>query len=69
MTPVFDDPRLRPIYDKVEARERLSFDDGVTLYRSPDLLGDQSFASSTRTFKREELPETASLDEKTGLSS
>ena len=44
MTPVFSDPRftdqrLEPICRKVESQERLSFDDGVTLYRSPDLLG------------------------------
>ena len=39
MTPRFEDARLRPIADKVEIGERLSFDDGVTLYRSPDLLG------------------------------
>ena len=44
MTPVFSDPRftdqrLEPIRHKVESQERLSFDDGVTLYRSPDLLG------------------------------
>ena len=39
MTPVFEDSRLQPIRDKVESGERLSFDDGVTLYRSPDLLG------------------------------
>jgi len=39
MTPVFDDPRLAPIREKVEAGQRLTFDDGVTLFRSPDLLG------------------------------
>ena len=39
MTPVFEDPRLAPIRDKVEAGQRLSYDDGITLYRSPDLLG------------------------------
>src|SRR5579862_4920137 len=39
MTPTFEDARLNPIREKVEAGERLSFDDGVTLYRSPDLLG------------------------------
>jgi aminodeoxyfutalosine synthase len=39
MTPVFTDPRLEPIRTKVEAQQRLSYDDGVTLYRSPDLLG------------------------------
>ena len=33
-----DDPRLKPIADKVFARERLTFDDAVTLYRSPDIL-------------------------------
>ena len=33
-----DDARLKPIADKVLARERLSFDDAVTLYRSPDIL-------------------------------
>ena len=48
MTPVFDDPRLSPICDKVEARERLSFDDGVTLYRSPDLLGVGWMANRVR---------------------
>src|SRR5579862_5624700 len=35
----FEDARLEPIRRKVEACERLSFEDGVTLYRSPDLLG------------------------------
>src|SRR4029077_757202 len=39
MTPVFEDSRLLAIREKVEARERLSFDDGLTLYRTPDLLG------------------------------
>ena len=39
MTPVFDDPRLEPIRRKVESGERLSYGDGLTLYRSPDLLG------------------------------
>ncbi|HKT50925.1 MAG TPA: aminofutalosine synthase MqnE, partial [Candidatus Angelobacter sp.] len=33
-----DDARLQPIADKVLGRERLSFDDAVTLYRSPDIL-------------------------------
>jgi aminodeoxyfutalosine synthase len=36
--PVIDDVRLRPILAKVEAGTRLSFDDAVTLYRSPDIL-------------------------------
>ncbi len=33
-----DDPRLEPIAAKVLAGERLTFDDGVTLYRSGDIL-------------------------------
>jgi aminodeoxyfutalosine synthase len=32
------DSRLKPVADKVLAGERLSFDDGIALYRSPDLL-------------------------------
>ncbi|MGB2627347.1 MAG: aminofutalosine synthase MqnE [Candidatus Acidiferrum sp.] len=32
------DAKLRPIADKVLAGERLPFDDGVTLYKTPDLL-------------------------------
>jgi aminodeoxyfutalosine synthase len=37
-TPVIEDRRLRPIFEKVEARERLSFEDGVAMYRSHDIL-------------------------------
>ncbi len=37
-TPVIEDRRLRPILEKLEARERLSFEDGVTMYRSHDIL-------------------------------
>jgi aminodeoxyfutalosine synthase len=33
-----DDPRLKPIAEKIFARERLTFDDTVVLYRSPDIL-------------------------------
>jgi len=33
-----DDARLKPIHEKVIARERLSFDDGLALYRSGDIL-------------------------------
>src|SRR5882762_3420015 len=32
------DQRLRPIVDKVLAQERLTAEDGIALYRSPDLL-------------------------------
>lgn len=35
---VTDDNRLRPVADKVLSGERLSFEDGVALYRSPDIL-------------------------------
>src|ERR1051326_8313970 len=46
--PVIDDPRLRPILDKVQAGERLSYEDGVTLYRSHDLLGVGWLANQVR---------------------
>jgi len=36
--PAIEDRRLQPIYEKVEANERLSFDDGVTMFRSGDIL-------------------------------
>jgi aminodeoxyfutalosine synthase len=39
MHPTFEDRRLDPIWEKVRSQERLSFADGVTLYRTPDLLG------------------------------
>jgi len=35
---IIDDARLRPIADKVLAGERLGLDDGLALYRTPDLL-------------------------------
>ena len=35
---MFDDKRLQPILDKVVARQRLSYDDGVAMYRSGDIL-------------------------------
>ena len=38
MLPHIDDPRLRLVAEKVEAGERLDYDDGLALYRSPDLL-------------------------------
>lgn len=39
LTGYFADPALGPIYEKVLARERLTREDGLTLYRTPDLLG------------------------------
>ena len=35
----FKDPNLIPIQEKVLAQERLTFEDGLALYRSADLLG------------------------------
>jgi aminodeoxyfutalosine synthase len=35
---IIDDARLAPVAEKVLAGQRLDFDDGVALYRSPDLL-------------------------------
>jgi aminodeoxyfutalosine synthase len=43
-----DDFRLKPIAEKVSARERLTFDDAVTLYRSPDLLALGWLANQVR---------------------
>jgi len=48
MTPHFDDPKLRPIADKVIAGERLSLEDGIALYRSPDLLAIGHLANTVR---------------------
>jgi len=42
------DARLRAIAAKVEADERLSFDDGVALYRSPDVLAVGWMANAVR---------------------
>ncbi len=45
---VTDDDRLKPIAEKVLASERLSFDEGVTLYRSPDILAVGWLANHVR---------------------
>jgi aminodeoxyfutalosine synthase len=45
------DQRLKPIADRVLAGERLSFDDGVQLYRSPDLLAVGWLANHVREKK------------------
>jgi aminodeoxyfutalosine synthase len=42
------DTNLKPVADKVLAGERLSFDDGIALYRSPDLLGVGWLANRVR---------------------
>jgi aminodeoxyfutalosine synthase len=43
-----DDPRLRPVAEKVLAGERLDFHDGVSLYRSPDVLAVGWLANHVR---------------------
>ena len=43
-----DDPRLVPIAEKVAASERLSFDEGLALYRSGDVLAVGWLANSVR---------------------
>jgi aminodeoxyfutalosine synthase len=48
LTPVFDDPRLLPIRDKVERGERLNSEDGLALYRTPDLLSVGWMANQVR---------------------
>jgi len=45
------DQRLKPIADKVFAGERLSIDDGILLYRSPDLLAVGWLANYVREKK------------------
>ncbi len=44
----FADPKLEPIAAKVNTGERLSFDEGVALYRTHDLLGVGYLANQVR---------------------
>src|SRR5215470_18172683 len=48
MQVVIQDPGLRPVRDKVEAGERLAFDDGAALYRSNDILAIGYMANLVR---------------------
>ncbi len=48
MQPIIDDQRLKPILEKVQAGVRLSFEDGVALYRSPDILSVGYLANLVR---------------------
>ena len=48
MQPIFDDARLVPIHEKVRQQVRLSADDGLVLYRTPDLLGVGYLANLVR---------------------
>ena len=47
-TLLIDDPRLQPVAAKVMAGERLTSDDGLALYRSPDLLAIGWLANHVR---------------------
>jgi aminodeoxyfutalosine synthase len=38
LEPIVDDVSLQPVLAKVQSGERLSFDDAVAMYRSPDIL-------------------------------
>ena len=46
--PIIDDQKLKPILAKVEAGQRLSLEDGITLYRSPDILAVGYMANIVR---------------------
>ncbi|HEX4808693.1 MAG TPA: aminofutalosine synthase MqnE [Bryobacteraceae bacterium] len=48
LKPSIDDPRLKPIYEKVDAGERLSYEDGVAMFRSHDILGLGYMANRVR---------------------
>ncbi|MDZ4799341.1 MAG: aminofutalosine synthase MqnE [Bryobacteraceae bacterium] len=48
LKPIIDDRRLLPILAKVEKQERLSFEDGVTLFRTGDLLAVGYMANLVR---------------------
>lgn len=48
MDPVIEDRRLLPILDKVREGRRLSFEDGVALYRTSDLLAAGYLANLVR---------------------
>ena len=48
MPVTIEDARLRPVYDKVMAGERLSYQDGLALYRTADLLALGYLANHVR---------------------
>jgi len=48
LQPQFEDAALLPLLDKVRASERLNYDDGLALYRSPDLLAIGYMANLVR---------------------
>ena len=48
----FEDSTLQPIYEKVNSGTRLSYDDGVTLWKTHDLLGVGYMANMVRLFSQ-----------------
>ncbi len=46
--PSIEDRNLKPIFEKVEAGDRLSFEDGVKMFRSPDILALGHMANLVR---------------------
>ncbi len=48
MPVIFEDRRLEPVHEKVRAGERLSYEDGLVLYRTADLLGLGALANIVR---------------------
>lgn len=48
LSPSFEDQRLEPILEKVRAQQRLSPEDGLTLYTTDDLLGVGYMANLVR---------------------
>lgn len=48
LEPIFDDKRLLPLLDKVRAGERLTAEDGLTLYQSSDVLSVGYLANIVR---------------------
>ena len=45
---VIEDPRLKPILEKVEAGQRLPYEDGVALYQTSDILSVGYMANLVR---------------------
>jgi aminodeoxyfutalosine synthase len=48
MTPAFEDARLHAIREKIDAGQRLTAEDGLLLYRTPDLLSVGWLANQVR---------------------
>ncbi len=48
MQPIIEDPLIKPIRDKIEVGERLSLQDGIALYRTPDILAVGYLANLVR---------------------